>query len=156
VLPLPAIRLASSDYRRLEKLARSAAQHGDMDGMSLLAQINRAEIVPDDYPGLESIVTVGSWVTYLTNWSVARKTVQLVYPEDYTFDLAQISVLSGLGAALLGLRIGDQMPYFLAGCVNIVRVQKIAKSVPRVVPLSGGQSPLVNSSIIDGSGPQAA
>ena len=127
-----------------------------MDGVFLLVQINRAEIVSDDNPELESTVTVGSWVTYWANWGVSQKKVQLVWPEDYAFDLAQISVLSGLGAALLGLRVGDQMPYFVAGCANIVRVQNITKPESRVAPLFGEQPPLANASIVDESGPQAA
>jgi transcription elongation GreA/GreB family factor len=129
VLPLPAIALTASDYPRLEKLARVAARQGDMDAMFLLVEINRAEIVPDDARDVESIVTIGSWITYWTNWGVPRKTVQLVWPEDSsTSDLAQISVLSGLGAALVGLRVGDQMPYFVAGYMNAVRIESVKRS----------------------------
>jgi transcription elongation GreA/GreB family factor len=135
VFPLPAIALTASDYPRLEKLARVAAQQGDMDAMFLLVEINRAEIVPDDARDLESIVTIGSWVTYLTDWGIPRKTVQLVWPEDRTSDLAQISVLSGLGAALVGLRIGDQMPYFLAGCMNVVGIESVHRSKPDTDPV---------------------
>jgi regulator of nucleoside diphosphate kinase len=55
--------------------------------------------------------------------------VQLVWPEDSsTSDLAQISVLSGLGAALVGLRVGDQMPYFVAGYMNAVRIESVKRS----------------------------
>jgi regulator of nucleoside diphosphate kinase len=136
VLPLPAIALTASDYPRLEKLARAAAQQGDMDAMFLFVEINRAEIVPDDACDIESIVTIGSWVTYLTDWGIPRKTVQLVWPEDCTSDLAQISVLSGLGAALVGLRVGDQMPYFIAGCMNVIRVENVNRSKPNIDALA--------------------
>ena len=129
MLPLPAIALTASDYPRLEKLARVAARQGDMDAMFLRVEINRAEIVPDDARDVESIVTIGSWITYWTNWGVPRKTVQLVWPEDSsTSDLAQISVLSGLGAALVGLRVGDRMPYFVAGYMNAVRIESVKRS----------------------------
>jgi transcription elongation GreA/GreB family factor len=136
VLPLPAIALTASDYPRLEKLARIAAQQGDMDAMFLLAEINRAEIAPDDAHDFESMVTIGSWVTYLTDWGIPRKTVQLVWPEDCRSDLAQISVLSSLGAALIGLRIGDQMPYFVMGCMNVIRVESVNRSEPNIDPLA--------------------
>jgi regulator of nucleoside diphosphate kinase len=136
VLPLPAITLTASDYPRLEQLARVAAQQGDMDAMFLLVEIDRAEIVPDDAHGVESIVTIGSWVTYLTDWGIPRKTVQLVWPEDCAADLAQISVLSGLGAALIGVRVGDQMPYFVAGCMNVVRIESVKRSKPHIDPLA--------------------
>ena len=136
MLPLPAIALTASDYPRLEKLARIAAQQGDMDAMFLLAEINRAEIAPDDAHDFESMVTIGSWVTYLTDWGIPRKTVQLVWPEDCRSDLAQISVLSSLGAALIELRIGDQMPYFVMGCMNVIRVESVNRSEPNIDPLA--------------------
>jgi regulator of nucleoside diphosphate kinase len=88
VLPLPAIALTASDYPRLEKFARAAAQQGDIDAMFLLVEINRAEIVPDDACDAASIVTIGSWVSYLADWGIPRKTVQLVWPEDCSSDLA--------------------------------------------------------------------
>lgn len=135
MLPLPAIALSASDYPRLEQLAREAALQGDIDAMFLRVEIDRAEIVPDDAHDLDSIVTIGSWVTYWSNWGFPRKTIQLVWPEDLTSDLAQISVLSGLGAAMVGLRVGDQMPYFVAGCINVVRIESVNRSDSNVVPL---------------------
>jgi regulator of nucleoside diphosphate kinase len=137
VLPLPPVALPASDYPRLEQLARGAAKQGDVDAMFLWSEINRAKIVPDDSRDIGSIVTMGSWVTFWMDWGVPRKTVQLVWPEERTSDLARISVLSGLGAALLGLRTGDQMPYFVAGCMNVVRIESVNESGPNVVPLFG-------------------
>ena len=84
MLPLPKIALTASDYPRLEKLARVAAQRADMDAMLLKIETNRAEIVPDDARDIESIATIGSWIECWTNWGVPRKTVQLVWPEDCT------------------------------------------------------------------------
>jgi transcription elongation GreA/GreB family factor len=135
VLPLPAVALTASDYPRLEKLARDTAEQGDMDAMFLLVEINRADIIADDDRDVDSLVTVGSWVTYWTNWGVPRKTVQLVWPEDRSSDLAHVSVLSGLGAALLGLKVGDQMPYFIAGCMNVVRIERVTRESSKPLPL---------------------
>jgi len=36
---------------------------------------------------------------------------------------------------LIGLQVGDQMPYFVAGCLNVVRVLNVTRSSPNVVPL---------------------
>jgi regulator of nucleoside diphosphate kinase len=107
-----------------------------MDAMFLLVEINRADIIPDNDRSVDSLVTIGSWVTYTTNWGVPRKTVQLVWPHDRESDLAQISVLSGLGAALVGLRVGDQMPYFVGGCMNVVRIETVTRESPKVIPLN--------------------
>ena len=157
MLPLPAIALTASDYPRLEQTARVAAQTGDMDAMFLLAEINRAEIVPDDARDVGRIVTIGSWVTYLTDWGTPRKTVQLVWPEDCTWDLAQVSVLSGLGTALLGLRAGDQMPYFVAGCMNVIRIESVNRAEPRTDPLAPLlRAPAFANDDDDDPGPKAA
>jgi regulator of nucleoside diphosphate kinase len=134
-MPPPDIVLSASDRSRLEQLARVATDEGDTDALFLLGEINRAENVPDDAGDPESIVTMGSWVTYWTNWGFPRDTRQLVYPDQYTSDRHHISVLSPLGAALIGLRVGDQMPFFAAGCMNVVRVASVDRSEPNVVPL---------------------
>jgi regulator of nucleoside diphosphate kinase len=104
--------------------------------MFLLVEIDRAEIVPDDARDIDSIVTMGSWVTYWTNWGVRRQTVQLVWPGDRTSDPAQVSILSNLGAALVGLRVGDQMPYFEAGCMDVVRIEGVDRFNPNNDPLA--------------------
>lgn len=135
MLPLPKIALTASDYVRLEQLARVARNQGDMDAIFLMGEINRAEVVADDVEDVDSLVKMESWVTYRTNWGVPRKTVQLVWPDDRAFDLARISVLSPLGAALIGLRAGDQMPYFVSGCLNVVRIESVERSPSNVVPL---------------------
>jgi regulator of nucleoside diphosphate kinase len=59
----PNVTLPASDHRRLERLA-VGADHGDVDARFLLSEINRAEIVPDRAARLDSIVTMGSWVTF--------------------------------------------------------------------------------------------
>jgi hypothetical protein len=61
--------------------------------------------------------------------------VQLVWPEECPSLTARIPVLSSLGAALIGLRVGDEMPYFVAGCLNLVRVRSVSRSEPNVIPL---------------------
>jgi transcription elongation GreA/GreB family factor len=156
VLPLPKIVLSASVYLRLEQLAHVAAQRGYASAMFLMVEINRAEIIPDDARDNQSIITIGSWITYWTNWGVARKTVQLVWPEDCTSDLAQISVLSPLGAALIGLHVGDQMPYFVAGCMNVVRIESVTGPESNVVPLVRAAKSVDNASIDDDPGPTAA
>ena len=132
---LPTITMPATDRRRLEKLARAAAEQGDMDAICLMGEINRAETVPDRAVQLEFVVTMGSWVTFWTNWGFPRETRQLVYPEDYTFEETQIAVVSPLGAALIGLKVGSKMPFFAAGCTHIVNVERVGRTEPNVIPL---------------------
>lgn len=156
MVPLPTITLTASEYPRLEKIARIAAQRDETDAMFLLAEINRAIIVTDDDPDIASVVTIGSWVTYWRNWGVRQRTIQLVWPEDRRSDLVQVSVLSGLGAALLGLRVGDQMPYVVAECMNVVKVRSVARPEPKVVALFRSRSRIRTRSPTDDPGPAVA
>ncbi|MVT67279.1 hypothetical protein GPL21_19445 [Bradyrhizobium pachyrhizi] len=132
VLPLPKVALTASDYPRLDHLARAAWNRGNMDALLLVGEINRAEIVPDDMDA-DTLVRIGSWVTYRTNWGASRRTVQLVWPEDECFGSDRISVLSSLGATLLGLRGGDKMPFFIGGSLDFVLLEKVERSRSNVV-----------------------
>jgi regulator of nucleoside diphosphate kinase len=130
---IPDITLPASDHRRLEQLARVGADHGDADARFLLTEINRAEVVPDRAARLDSIVTMGSWVTFWITWGSPRETRQLVYPEDYTSERIQITVMSPLGAALAGLKVGSEIPFFTAGRTNVVRIERVSRGGPNDV-----------------------
>jgi regulator of nucleoside diphosphate kinase len=129
------ITMPASDRRRLERLARAAAKEGDPDALCLMGEISRAETVPDRAAQLDSIVTMGSWVTFWINWGFPRETRQLVYPEEYRSEETQIPVLSPLGAALIGLKVGSQMPFFAGGHTNIVNVERVSRTEPNVIAL---------------------
>jgi len=128
---IPDVTLPASDHCRLERLARGGADRGDMDARFLLSEINRAEIVPDRAAGLDRIVTMGSWVTFwITCCGFPRETRRLVYPEDYTSERTQIPVTSPLGAALVGLKVGSEIPFFTAGRTNVVRIESVSRGGP--------------------------
>ena len=127
---IPDVILPASDHRRLERLAQVGADQGDVDARFLLSEINRAEVVPDRAARLDSIVTMGSWVTFWTTW---RETRQLVYPEDYTSERTQVPVTSPLGAALVGLKVGSEIPFFTVGRTNFVRIERVRRGDPNDV-----------------------
>jgi regulator of nucleoside diphosphate kinase len=132
---LPIVTIPASDRRLLEKLARVAAEHGDTDALFLMAEINRAETISERAAGLDSIVTMGSWVTFWVNWGFPPETRKLVYDEEHVSDGSHIPVLSPLGAALIGLKIGSEMSFLAAGSTNLVRVQAVRRTEPNVIPL---------------------
>jgi regulator of nucleoside diphosphate kinase len=153
------VTIPASDHRRLERLARRAAERGDTDALFLIGEIERAEVVPDRAARLDSIVTMGSWVTFCTNWGFPRETRQLVYPEDYTSDQTQIAVLSPLGAALLGLKVGSEVPFFAAGLTNFVKIENVSRREPiDVVGLLFRGPAIKNEQLFDDDdpGPKAA
>jgi regulator of nucleoside diphosphate kinase len=141
---LPTLTIPTSDLPRLKKLARIAAERdGDPDALFLMGEIKRAEVVPRA-ARLDSIVTMGSWVTFWTNWAYPREIRQLVYPEDYTSEKTQISVLSPLGAALVGLKVGSEFPFFAAGCTNIVNIDSVGRRKPNDVVSLLLRGPIIN------------
>lgn len=156
---IPNVTLPASDHRRLQRLARVGADQADVDAHFLLSEIKRAEVVPDRAARLDSIVTMGSWVTFWITWGVPRETRQLVYPEDYTSERTQISVMSALGAALVGLKVGSEIPFFTAGRTNIVRIERVSRGDPNDVFRVLFSNPMVKGKELfddDDPGPSAA
>src|SRR6185312_15990764 len=59
------------------------------------------------------IVVPGCKVSYRLDWLDATPYRLLVYPEDFREEANQISLLSPIGVALLGVHAGDGMPVFV-------------------------------------------
>lgn len=153
---LPELSISASDHRRLETIALVAAAQGDIDGLFLLAEISRAETVPDDADALASIVTMGSWATFWVDWGLPYETRQLVYPRDHRCDKTQVSVMSPLGAALIGLKSGSQMPFSVGRRPHLVRLDSVSLTQPNVVPLFRAPLTAQRETFDDDPGPSAA
>jgi regulator of nucleoside diphosphate kinase len=65
-----------------------------------------AEIVPGRRIAAD-VVTVNSRVSFRDELTGARHTVTVVYPQDFSIAERRISVLSPVGRALLGQRVGS-------------------------------------------------
>ena len=106
----PKIIVSSIDIERLEALidslphAEAAAQH------RLLDELARADVVePDQIP--PTVVTMNSKVRFATDQPGEEFCMTLVYPKDLKADSDQISVLTPVGNALLGLSVGDSIEW---------------------------------------------
>ncbi|WP_456763851.1 MULTISPECIES: GreA/GreB family elongation factor [unclassified Bradyrhizobium] len=125
----------------LDSIARIAAGRGDINALFLRGELTRATCIPDeenDPDFLRTRVRMGSSVTYWTEAGTSglpHGTSQLVYPDQYKYSKWHLSVLSPLGAALNGLRIGSQMPFFDNGSMHHVRIESVDKPSSNVVPL---------------------
>jgi regulator of nucleoside diphosphate kinase len=131
---LPDIVISVSERDRLQRLACDAASEGYPVAAFLAAELARAATAPsgDD---MAAIVTMGSWVKYRIDWGFPAEVKRLVYPEDYRSRRKEVSVLSPVGAALLGLRAGSRMPFQGAdGRAHLVSVECVDRTAP-VVPL---------------------
>ena len=118
-MALPPVILPKPDYARLERLARRAWSDQHPTARFLLSEIRRARVV-DDSVCREDIVTLNRWVTYRLDLGRYESRI-LVHPEDYVSSERQLSVLSPVGTALIGIKVGDRMPYLsIEGAFHVV------------------------------------
>jgi regulator of nucleoside diphosphate kinase len=107
---LPPITLRHSDHERLGMLAEATAEKYPVTADFLAGEVERATIVPDTHP-LPGIVTMESDVTFRDDVSGQEKHVTLVYPTSADVDTGRISVLTPIGAALIGLSAGQSITF---------------------------------------------
>ncbi|MFA5493622.1 MAG: nucleoside diphosphate kinase regulator [Porticoccaceae bacterium] len=119
------ITVTESDYRKLLSLIE-AADSAAADNLD--AELSRAEIVPDHLLPADT-VAMGSTVTFRDRDNGAETTVTLVFPREANVDQMRISVLSPVGSALIGLRIGGAIDWPMPGGrqrrLEVVTVQQL-------------------------------
>ncbi|WP_297801211.1 GreA/GreB family elongation factor [uncultured Brevundimonas sp.] len=106
--PPPAITITERDFDALERLV------GDLPGTGaaglLQQEMDRAEVVADtDLP--KGTVGLNRWVHFTDGGAQDVRRVCLVLPKDADIDTGKISVLSFVGAGLLGLREGETIDW---------------------------------------------
>lgn len=106
-----ALYISKHDYQSLlpltEKYSTQAAE-------TLDNELGRAEIVCDaDLPN--NVVSMNSLVTFVDLDTGEESTINLVYPMDANIEQMKISILSPVGTALIGLRVGGKIDWPLPG-----------------------------------------
>ena len=123
----PPVFITRRDFGRLEHLARLRPAHcADVVARFLAAELDRAIICRDeDLP--TNVVIMRSRVLFRADDGRDIELRTLVYPHDYDPSGAVLSILSPIGAALLGLREDASMTYpTLDGALRRASVQKVA------------------------------
>ncbi|MCF8476032.1 MAG: GreA/GreB family elongation factor [Pseudolabrys sp.] len=130
----PDICVARSEHARLEQLALGARNDLHPVADFLLSELHRAHIADEAFPS-QPVVGLDRWVTFAAD-SDQLQTRILVHPDEYFSSRHQLSVLSPIGAALLGLGVADRMPFVsLEGTQHFVTAVGIG-TIPVVVPFS--------------------
>ena len=106
----PALVLSETDAERLSALALRAIDAQPVVAGLLLAEIERAEVRPDPQTP-DKAVGMGATVQFLDEVSGRRRTVELVYPQDADIAADRISVLTPIGAGLIGLSEGQTIAW---------------------------------------------
>lgn len=102
-----ALVIAKTDYLRLMQLIEKTETDA-ADALDL--EISRAKIV-EDTKLPKDVVAMNSTLTFSDLDSAEEKTIQLVYPQDADVSQLKISVLSPVGSALIGLKIGGTIEW---------------------------------------------
>jgi regulator of nucleoside diphosphate kinase len=126
--------MTTTDHARVSALAASVADRLPEVSEYLEWEAERAEIVdPRQVPA--KVVTMNSQVEILDLVGGARRVVTLVYPEHEDASAGRVSILSPLGAALIGVFEGFSIDYPTpGGRTGTVRVLKV-----RFQPEANGQ-----------------
>jgi regulator of nucleoside diphosphate kinase len=106
----PPITISAPDYDRLERIVH-AGRHTRRPPPSapvLSAELERAHVVPADEVG-STVVAMHSTLTFRDDASGEIRRVTLVYPGEQDIAVGRISVLTPIGAALIGLSEGQSI-----------------------------------------------
>lgn len=106
---LPAITIARSEHQRLSNLADMLAERDPQAAEQLAGELDRARII-DDARMASGVVRMGSAVEFHID-DEAPQRAELVFPKDADISRHRISILTPVGAALLGLSAGQSIPW---------------------------------------------
>lgn len=110
----PSIVVSKRDAARLEAMLESPQWQKAATADSLLTELARAEIVEEaDMPA--DVVGMHSRVECVDDSSGTSHILTLVYPQEADADAGKVSVLAPVGAALLGLSVGQSIDWNVPG-----------------------------------------
>ena len=105
-LQFPPITITADDLLHLSTIGLSITDAADF----LVHEIDRARIIPA-HQASPDLVRMGSIVKYRDNISGQAREVTLVYPHDANGNPNHLSVLTTVGAALIGLSVGQTIEF---------------------------------------------
>lgn len=107
---LPPVTVHSHDYNQLVVAATLARRLGRPHAAFLLAELRRASLCRfEEFPA--DAVSMGSRITYRLKNVPALLINALVFEHDVDRCPGGLSIASPVGTALLGLRVGNRMPF---------------------------------------------
>lgn len=106
---LPRLAIGADDHDRLMTMANGLSGPMAQLAEQLLTELERARIVAQNKLAGD-VVRMGSTVSFTTS-DGADRTLQLVYPGEADISANKVSVLTPIGAALIGLSEGQSIPW---------------------------------------------
>lgn len=105
----PDIVVNTEDHRMLTKLAYAGINEASTVADDLLYELDRASVVPPEQLPSD-VVRMGSTVRFRTSEGDQRE-VTLMFPAEADIADGRISVMTPIGAALIGLRKGQSITW---------------------------------------------
>ena len=123
----PPLILSETDAERLSALAlQNEAAHPVVAGL-LLDEIERAQVRADHRVPAE-VVGMNSTVEFVDEAHGEPRTVQLVYPHEADIAAGRISIMTPVGAALIGLKAGQSILWpDRVGETRVLRILKVGR-----------------------------
>ncbi|WP_342733381.1 nucleoside diphosphate kinase regulator [Bradyrhizobium sp. B117] len=113
-IALPPLTVIEDEARRLNALASSSATFFPRVAHFLAQEMERARVVAD-HSELRGVVRMGSQVRFCDDRTGEVRDVVLVYPHEADITLKRVSVLTPVGAALIGLSVGQTIEFQTPG-----------------------------------------
>lgn len=123
----PPLVLSETDAERLSALAlQNEAAHPVAAGL-LLDEIERAQVRADGRMPAD-VVGMNSTVEFLDEAHGQARTVRLVYPDEADIAAGRVSILTPVGAGLIGLKAGQSILWPDRGGENrVLRILKVGR-----------------------------
>lgn len=116
------IFLTETDFQKISQLINATQSP---IGELLDEELGRASIVADDQIP-NDVVKMNSIIDYIDVEDGKLTTVTLVYPHDANIDNNKISILSPIGGALIGLKVGQSISWPLpSGKEKLIKVKSV-------------------------------
>jgi len=129
----PAITTTRSDHERLSRLAESCLAKHPQVAEELLTELDRAGIVEDGRIAAD-VVRMGSSLRFTSDLGENRQ-VTLVFPGEADIAEGKVSVLTPIGAALIGLSAGQSIDWTARdGRVHRLTVESVGVSLANPSP----------------------
>lgn len=109
-LARPPIIMSETEADRLSALAIQMEPAAPLAAGLLLEEIDRAELRPDAEVPTE-VVRMHSTVQFVDGAHGKRRTILLVYPQEADIAAGKVSVLTPVGAGLIGLSVNQEIQW---------------------------------------------
>lgn len=126
MIKTPPVYITEYDMQRLLKLLDDIQYHPHERAHLelLIKEMQRAMVVPSErVPG--DVVTINTRMRVKDMDSREETSIQLVFPDDEDFEHGKISILTPIGAALIGYCAGDIAEWRIPTGIRRLRIEEI-------------------------------